>query len=140
MLPFFDQPLEAWLLQAGPLGLWCPRRLLALLRLEAWRGELRKVQRLGLERLVPVVGGRAGIPPCWLSQLVERAPAHRLPCLLGGPTAGCNGRRSIPRKTGTMLEQTPAFGEGELLWLRLRRVGKPPEPVAKMEQAIHDAA
>ncbi|TWB90360.1 5-amino-6-(5-phosphoribosylamino)uracil reductase [Synechococcus sp. Ace-Pa] len=119
-LPFFDQPLERWLLQAGPLRASGVRAGFSrLLRLEAWPESLEALQRLGLERLV-LLGGAELASALLAEQLVDELQLTVCPVLLGGPHGWVPWAASIPPQNWDLLEQRP-LGEGELL-LRYRRV------------------
>ncbi len=119
-LPFFDQPLERWLLRPGPLPASGARAGFSrLLRLEAWRESLEALQQLGIERLV-LLGGAELASALLAEQLVDELQLTFCPVLLGGPHGWVPFTASIPPQDWDLLEQRP-LGDGELL-LRYSRV------------------
>lgn len=84
-LPFFQQPLERWLL--APPGVAGEAEALGFTRgvtLAAWPTALQQLAGLGLERLV-VLGGAALVGSLLADGLVDELQLTLCPRLLGGP-------------------------------------------------------
>jgi len=116
-LPFWQQPLQRWLLTPGGSPAASPFD--RCLDLESWGIALAALADLGLERLV-VLGG-AGLASSLLAEgWIDELQLTLCPRLLGGPHAWLPLEGAI--QSGDWCLQEHRRLEGEELLLRYRRV------------------
>ncbi len=114
-LPFFDQPLERWLLSpSGAQATGFERRLV----LGPWPALLEQLGALGLNRLV-LLGGAELAASLLKAGLVDELQLTLCPLLLGGGRSWLPPGAALPPGTWHLKEHRH-LGEGELL-LRYRR-------------------
>ena len=128
-LPFFEQPLQRWLLlgaeadparpsDPGPLTPGFDRRFMV----RTWASSLPELRRLGLERLV-LLGGAELAASLLAGAWVDELQLTLCPVLLGGGHGWCPAP-ALPPGTGWDLEEHRALGGGELLLRYRRRPGE----------------
>jgi 5-amino-6-(5-phosphoribosylamino)uracil reductase len=114
-LPFFDQPLERWLLSpSGAQATGFERGLV----LAPWPALLEQLGALGLNRLV-LLGGAELAASLLKAGLVDELQLTLCPLLLGGGRSWLPPGAALPPGTWHLKEHRH-LGEGELL-LRYRR-------------------
>jgi 5-amino-6-(5-phosphoribosylamino)uracil reductase len=128
-LPFFEQPLQRWLLQGvgadpamprppGPLQPGFDR----MLEIGPWTSILAKLRCLGLERLV-VLGGAELAASLLAGAWVDELQLTLCPVLLGGGHGWCPAP-TLPPASGWDLVEHRGLGGGELLLRYRRRSGE----------------
>ena len=130
-LPFFEQPLQRWLLQEGagdpacaPVPGLVPPGFDRLLAAGTWASSLAELRRLGLERLV-LLGGAELATSLLEGGWVDELQLTLCPVLLGGAQGWCPSP-AMPPGPGWDLVGHRALGGGELLVRYRRRSGPDP--------------
>jgi 5-amino-6-(5-phosphoribosylamino)uracil reductase len=120
-LPFFQQPLQRWLLRPGGLGP-LPTGFARELPLQGWPEALQALGAAGLTRLV-LLGGAELAGQLLQQQLVDALQLTLCPQLLGGAHSWLPAALALEPNRWTLEEQRPLGGD-ELL-LRYRRLRAP---------------
>ena len=111
-LAFFAQPLERWLLCAGPAADHATAGFARQLVLSRWPQTLAALAELGLQRLV-VLGGAQLAASLLAADCIDALQLTLCPQLLGGPHSWLPSTSVLD--SGWRLEQSRPLGGDELL-------------------------
>jgi 5-amino-6-(5-phosphoribosylamino)uracil reductase len=129
-LPFFEQPLQRWLLLGAAADLarepvserLVPPGFDRQLAAGTWASSLAELRGLGLERLV-LLGGAELATSLLVGGWVDELQLTLCPVLLGGGHGWCPAP-AMPPAPGWDLVEHRALGDGELLVRYRRRSGE----------------
>ena len=125
-LPFFQQPVQRWLLSSAGAGPTAAAGFERQLPLRSWPQALEDLEQAGLRRLL-LLGGAELAGQLLQAQLVDGLQLTLCPQLLGGPHSWLPAAAVLAANRWQLLEQRPLAGDELLLRYRSLR-GPAPEP------------
>ena len=126
-LPFFQQPLQRWLLSPAAPGSTPAAGFDRQLPMHSWSQALEDLAQAGLQRLL-LLGGAELAGQLLQAQRVDDLQLTLCPQLLGGPHSWLPASTALAANRWQLLEQRPLAGDELLLRYRSLRGPAPVPP------------